>query len=76
MVVAVAALVITGTRGLTVNKNVRLPIPPELIAVRVMLLLPTVVGIPEITPVTELRLKPTGKPVASKLVGALSAVIV
>ena len=76
MVVAVAALVITGTRGFTVNNSVRLPIPPALLALIVMLLLPTVVGVPEMTPVSGLMLKPAGRSVAAKLVGALSAVMV
>ena len=76
MVVAVAALVITGTRGFTVNNSVRLPIPPALLALIVMVLLPTVVGVPEMTPVSGLMLKPAGRPVAAKLVGALSAVMV
>jgi hypothetical protein len=34
-----------------------------------------VVGVPEISPVEPLTLNPGGSPVASKLVGALSAVI-
>ena len=76
MVVAVAALVITGTRGLTVNNRVRIPIPQALLALIVMLLLPTVVGVPEMTPVSGLMLKPAGRPVAAKLVAALSAVMV
>ena len=75
MAVAVAALVITGS-GLTVNVRVWLPVPSVLIAERVMMLVPILVGMPEISPVSGLRLKPTGKSVATKLVGALSAVIV
>ena len=77
---AVATLVITGTRGLTVNNRVWLPIPPALLALIVMLLLPTVVGVPEMTPVSGLMLRPVGRPVAAKLVaklvGALPAVMV
>ena len=65
-----------GVEGLTVRVSDWLPIPPALLALIVMLLIPTIVGVPEMTPVTELRLKPDGRPVAAKLVGALSAVMV
>jgi hypothetical protein len=47
-----------------------------LLAVMVTLVVPAVVGVPEITPVLALTLRPGGKPVALKLVGLLVAVIV
>ena len=62
--------------GLTVRVSDWFPVPVTLLALIVMLLLPTVVGVPEMTPVSGLMLKPAGRPVAAKLVGALSAVMV
>jgi hypothetical protein len=47
-----------------------------LLAVMVTLVVPAVVGVPEITPVLVLTVRPGGKPVALKLVGLLVAVIV
>ena len=47
-----------------------------LLAVIVTLVVPAVVGVPEITPVLVLTVRPGGKPVALKLVGLLVAVIV
>ena len=70
MAEAVAALVITGI-GLTVNVSVWLPVPYALLAESVIVLVPAVVGLPEITPVSELRVKPAGRLVAPKLVVAL-----
>ena len=71
---AVAALVTTGI-GLTVNVRVRLPVPNVLTAESVIVLVPAAVGVPEITPVIELRLKPAGRPVAPKLVVSLMTLI-
>ena len=69
---AVAALVIAGTGiGLTVKVRVKLPVPPSLLAERVIVLVPAVVGVPEMTPVVELRLKPAGRLAAVKLAVAL-----
>ena len=72
-----AALVITGAGiGLTVRVRVKLPVSNALLAKSVMMLLPAVVGVPEMTPVVELRLKPAGRSTAAKLVVVLSVVIV
>ncbi len=62
--------------GYTVKVSVWLPVPKGLMAESVIVLVPAVVGLPEITPVTELRLKPAGRAVAVNLVGALLAVMV
>ena len=50
--------------------------PAPLLAVMVTLFVPVVVGVPEISPVLVLTLRPAGNPVAVKLVGLLVAVIV
>jgi len=47
-----------------------------LLALMVTLVVPAVVGVPEITPVLVFTLRPAGSPVALKLVGLLVAVIV
>jgi hypothetical protein len=47
-----------------------------LLAVMVTLVAPTVVGVPEITPVLVFTLRPGGSELALKLVGLLVAVIV
>jgi hypothetical protein len=47
-----------------------------LVALMVTLVVPAVVGVPEITPVLVLTVRPAGSPVALKLVGLLVAVIV
>ena len=47
-----------------------------LLAVMVTLVVPAVVGVPEITPVLVLTLRPAGNGLAVKLVGLLVAVIV
>ena len=47
-----------------------------LLAVMVTLVVPAVVGVPEITPVLALTLRPAGSGLALKLVGLLVAVIV
>ena len=67
---AVAALVISGANALTVTVSVLLPVPTVLLAEIVTDLVPAVVGVPEITPVPLFTLKPAGRPVALKLVGA------
>jgi hypothetical protein len=77
--VAVLALVMTGPPGLIVKVSVALPVPPELVALIVMLYgLPASVpaaGVPEINPVAVFTVRPEGSPVALKLVGLLVAVI-
>ena len=52
------------------------PVPWELEPVRLILVVPDPVGLPEISPVTVFTLKPAGKGLAPKLVGALVAPIV
>ena len=58
----------TGARGLIVKVNVAVPVPPALVALIVTLYgLPVSVpgaGVPEITPVLVLTLKPVGSPAA------------
>jgi hypothetical protein len=53
-----------------------LQVPAPLLAVMVTLVVPAVVGVPEITPVLVLTLRPAGSGLAVKLVGLLVAVIV
>jgi hypothetical protein len=60
----VVVLVITGAGITTVRVKVALPVPPALIALRVMEDVAAVVGVPEITPVAVLIDKPAGRPVA------------
>jgi hypothetical protein len=50
--------------------------PPPLLAVTVTLVVPVLVGVPEITPVLVLTVRPFGSGLAVKLVGLLVAVIV
>ena len=49
---------------MTVKVKVLLPDPPELLALSVTEEVAMVVGVPEITPVAVLTLKPAGSPVA------------
>ncbi len=73
---AVVALVMTGAGGLlTVNVKVMFPVPPELVALKSTLEVPAMVGAPVIKPVAVFKDKPTGSPVALKLVGLLMAVV-
>ena len=71
-----APLVMTGVRGLTFRLSDWFPVPPSLLAEIVMVLVPAVVGVPEITPVLGSRLNPAGRSAAAKLVGALLAAMV
>lgn len=66
----------TGMGGLIVKVNVAVPKPVTLIALIVTEEVAAVVGVPEITPVLVLTLRPAGNPVALKLVGLLAAVMV
>ena len=50
--------------------------PAPLLAVMVTLVVPAVVGVPDMSPVLVLTLKPAGSGLAVKLVGLLVAVIV
>ena len=52
------------------------PVPVALLADMVMVLVPAVVGVPEMTPVAVFTVRPAGSPVALKLVGLLFAVMV
>ena len=47
-----------------VRVSVALPVPPALVALMVTLYVPAVVGVPEISPVLVLTVKPAGGPVA------------
>ena len=58
-----------------VRVKVFVPVPPALVALKLMLEVPAVVGVPEIKPVVVLMDKPAGSPVALKLVGEFEAVI-
>jgi len=53
-----------------------LQVPAPFLAVIVTLVVPVAVGVPEITPVLVLTLRPAGNGLAVKLVGLLVAVIV
>jgi len=50
-------------------------VPPALVALRVTVYVPAVVGVPEINPVLVFTVSPPGSPVALKLVGLLIAII-
>ena len=59
----------------TVNVSEEVPVPPPLVALKVILEVPATVSVPEIRPVNVFTLRPAGKPEAAKLVGELVAVI-
>jgi len=65
-----AALIVTTSVALVVLQG-----PAPLLAVIVTLVVPAVVGVPEITPVLVLTVRPAGSGLAVKLVGLLVAVI-
>ena len=75
MPLAFVALVMTGVAGATRIIRFPLPVPPEFVAERVMVVLPAADGVPVMAPVLAFKLKPTGRVVAAKLVGELLAVI-
>ena len=60
---------------MTVRLKVRVPVPPEFVALKVTLEIPTVAGVPENNPEAVLIVSPAGNPMASKLVGLFGAVI-
>ncbi len=64
-----------GVEGLTVRVSDWFPVPVALLALIVMLLIPTVVGVPEMTPVSGLIFKPVGRSVAAKVVVVLCVVM-
>ena len=69
------ALMMTGGAGKIVIVKVAVPVPLPLTALSVTLLVPEAVGVPLMSPVLVLTVKPEGSPLALKLVGLLSAVI-
>src|SRR5437899_6888034 len=73
--VAVPALVMTGVAGVIVTASVWGPVPPALVALRVTVEAPALVGVPVMSPVVSLSARPAGNPVALKLVGLFVAVI-
>jgi len=62
--VAVAELLMTGTGELTVSARFAEPVPFALVAPKVTVDTPAVVGVPVIFPVEVLMDKPAGNPVA------------
>ena len=73
---AVVALVITGLPNvIVIVKVTALLVPPAFVAVRLTLVAPVAVGVPEIKPVAVLTVTPAGSGLAVKLVGLLVAVI-
>jgi hypothetical protein len=72
---AVVPPVITGAALIIVNTRAAVPVPVLLLALRLTFDVPAAVGVPEITPVVALTVRPAGKPDAPKLVGELEAVI-
>ena len=54
------ALEMTGKPRVILNVTTRLPVPIALVAATVTLLVATVVGVPEITPVLVFKLNPAG----------------
>ena len=58
-----------------VRLRVAVPVPVELVALRVTFDVPEAVGVPEIRPVEVLMVRFAGSPAALKLVGELDAVI-
>src|SRR5688572_28841989 len=59
----------------TLIVKLRLPGPMPLVAVIVAVVLPMVVGVPDMTPVAVFTLSPLGSPLAPKVVGEYDAVI-
>ena len=59
-----------------VKVKVAVPVPPSLLAEIVALMVPDVVGVPEINPVEVFTLSPAGSPLAEKLAGEPDAVMV
>jgi hypothetical protein len=67
--------VITGSVVTVVSVSAAIPVPALLVAPRVTVEVPVAVGVPEMSPVEVLTLRPPGSPVAEKLIGELEAVI-
>ena len=62
--VAEAGLVIAGGGGLIVRVKMAVPVPPALMALRLIVGVPAVAGVPEIRPVDVFTDRPAGKPLA------------
>jgi len=60
----VAALVMAGAGKVMMIVKVAVPVPPLLVALKVTVEVPVAVGVPEITPVAVLSVRPAGSPVA------------
>jgi hypothetical protein len=65
----------TGSAAAMERVKVALPVPLLLAAQRVTVEVAAAVGVPEISPVVLLTVRPAGNPVAAYLVGVLVAVI-
>src|SRR2546427_12983389 len=61
-----AVIEIVGVAGVIVTASVWVPVPPTLVALRVTVEAPAVVGVPERSPVAALSARPAGNPVAPK----------
>src|SRR3989442_12210705 len=59
----------TGVAAVIVTASVWGPVPPVLVALRVTVEAPALVGVPVMSPVVALSARPAGNPVALKLVG-------
>src|SRR5438445_13517812 len=59
----------TGVAGVIVTASVWGPVRPALVALRVTVEAPALVGVPVMSPVVALSARPAGNPVALKLVG-------
>ena len=57
-------LPVVGGVGFMVRARIKLPVPAPLVALKVTLDVPAVVGVPEIKPVEVLMVSPAGSPVA------------
>jgi hypothetical protein len=64
-----------GTTVPIVSVKVACPEPPLLVAVKVTVEVPALVGVPEINPLLAFTDSPAGKPLAPKLVGEFVATI-
>src|SRR5437899_11424331 len=66
--------VTTAVVGVIVNASVWVPVPPALVALRVTVEAPAVVGVPEMSPVVALSARPADRNGAVKRVGLFVAV--
>src|SRR2546427_385005 len=63
----------TSVAGLIVTASVWVPVPPALVALRVTVEAPALVGVPAMSPLVASSARPAGNPVAPKLVGLFVA---